>query len=126
MLIDEGLPAIVAEAFRALRLTASAIGDDGAPPKGSPDDVNVAWCAANKAVLITNDYGRKDKTILNALAQHRVHAVFIRNDLRKESPHLLARALLCAEEAMQDRNDRAHGLIHHFLSPGGKLVDRKA
>jgi len=124
VLIDEGLPASVAEALRALSLRAWAVGDDNAPPRNSADDLNVAWCARQEAVMVTNDRGRRERVILPLLASHRVHAIFVYKDLRAEPSHKLARALLCAEEGMHDLAARRKGLISHKLTPGGKLVRR--
>lgn len=123
--IDEGLPDAVAKALRILRLDAFANGDAPAPPKQSADDVNVAWCAHRGAVMITNDRGKKDRVILPLLEQHRVHAVFVYRDLRTEPPHVLARALLCAETAMDDLAARRSGLISHRLTPSGRLRRRQ-
>lgn len=67
LLIDEGLPPRIAEALRAVEVDALAIGDVGAPAKGSPDETNVPWCAKEGRLLVTNDRGRKDRVILDLL-----------------------------------------------------------
>lgn len=107
-----------------LQLEAFANGDDGVPPTQSTDEVNVVWCAQRGAVMVTNDRGRKERIILPLLAEHRVHAVFVYNDLRADPPHALARALLCAEAAMHALAARKSGLISHRLTPNGKLTKR--
>jgi hypothetical protein len=124
LLLDEGLSPRVAAGLRAVGLTAHAIGDDGAPAKGSPDAENCAWCAEHGAVLITNDRGRKDRTILDSLERHRVHAIFVHNDVRKLPPHRLLRALLNAEDRMTDFAGRRSGPIRRRLTPAGKLEPR--
>ena len=103
LLLDEGLPPQVARAFAILGLEARAVGDAEAPPRSSTDDVNCAWCRENGAVLVTNDRGKKDKAIHDLLAQHRVHAIFVHNDLRDGPEHLLALALLRAEPNMDQK-----------------------
>lgn len=122
LLIDEGLPAFVATALAALGLTANAVGHPGAPPKGSGDDANCEWCKQNSdAVLVTNDRGKTDNVILDLLAQHRVHAIFVYNDLRNAPAHHLARALLRSENQMDDLVARDK-LIRRGLRPGGGLT----
>lgn len=124
ILVDEGLPWQIAAAFVALGLTAHAVGDDGAPTKGSSDQDNVKWCATHGAILVTNDRGRKDRTIVDHLATHHVHALFILKDLRTADAHHLARALLAAEAALDDRASRSKGLIRARLRPNGGLDNR--
>jgi hypothetical protein len=124
LLIDEGLPGSVAAAMRALGLEAWAIGDDNAPLAGSADLVNIEWCARRGAVLVTNDLGRKDKTILDLLASRHVHALFVYGDLRASDPHHLARALLCAETELDRLAGLAHGVIRHRIKPTGRLEKR--
>jgi predicted nuclease of predicted toxin-antitoxin system len=122
LLFDEGLPPQVAVALSALSLEASAVGQPGAPPRGSGDDVNCSWCRENGAVLVTNDRGKANKEIHDFLAQHHVHAVFVLNDLRNGPEHLLARAVLGAESEME--HIAARGLLKHHLRPSGKLSKR--
>ena len=122
LLIDEGLPATIAEAFSALRLEAHAVGGPNAPLRESSDDDNCAWCQEHDAVLVTNDRGRADKTILTHLAQRRVHAIFVHNDLRDGPDHLLAKALLIAESKMEEKASKH--LLHHRLRIGGGLEKR--
>jgi hypothetical protein len=124
LLIDEGLPARVAEALRAVEVDALAIGDVGAPAKESPDETNVAWCAKEHRVLVTNDRGKKDRVILGLLNQHHVHALFVYKDLRAAPPHHLLRALLCAESAL-DQAAGNRGLISARLKPTGKIDLRR-
>ena len=92
LLLDEGLPPQVATAFSELGLRAKAVGQPEAPPRGSGDEINCAWCNTEGAVLVTNDRGKADKEIHNLLAQHRVHAIFVTNELRDGPEHLLALA----------------------------------
>ena len=121
LLIDEGLPASdVATALRDVRLSAAAVGE--VTPRQSDDQTNVAWCAQNGAVLVTNDRGRKERVILRLLAQHQVHALFVYNDLRAAPPHKLLYALLAAEVRMDEQAGR--GLLHHKLKPTGRLERR--
>jgi hypothetical protein len=112
----------VASAFSALSLQANAVGQPQAPLRGSGDDVNCAWCQANDAVLVTNDAGKKDKTIHNLLAQHHVHAIFVPMELRDGPEHLLALALLQAEHKMEQV--AARRLLHDRLRRGGGLEKR--
>lgn len=123
LLLDEGLPPSVAVALRAVELEALAIGDPEAPPRGSPDEDNVEWCAGQDRLLVTNDRGKKDRIILDMLNQHHVHALFIYPDLRAQPPHHLLRALLHAEVALDDRAAK-RGLIAHRLKPSGKIEVR--
>lgn len=123
ILLDAGLPPAVAAAFRLLGLDARAVGDSDAPAQDSEDDINCAWCAQHGAVLITNDRGKKDRTILDTLAQHRVHAVFVYADLRSAPAHELARALLHAQAKM-DAIAAGKKMIRHRLRPGGGLDKR--
>lgn len=125
LLLDEGLPASVALALSTLGWDVKAVGMPDAPSKGSGDEINCAWCAERDAVLVTHDRGRKDKTILNALAEHHVHAVFVYAELRAGPAHNLARALLVAESAMDDLATRQRGLLQHRLKPTGKLEPRR-
>src|SRR4051794_4612249 len=106
ILFDEGLPPSVAIALSTVGWDARAVGMPGAPPRGSSDDANCAWCAAHGAVLVTNDRGRKDRTILDALAQHHVHAAFIHDDLRHAPAHHLLRAVLRSEKRMDELTGR--------------------
>lgn len=125
LLIDEGLPGgQVAAALRRLDLDAHAVGDKGAPPRKSSDDINVEWCARRNAVLVTQDRGKKDRVILRLLDQHHVHAIFVYGDLRVAPPHELARALLSAERAIDDLATRKRGLVRHRLRSSGGLTRR--
>jgi hypothetical protein len=124
LLLDEGLPPSVSAALSLAGWKAYAVGGPDAPPQGSEDEVNCRWCAERSAVLVTNDRGRKDRTILDLLAQHRVHALFVHNDLRGAPAHLLLRAVLNGEEAMDDFASRRHGLIRHRLKVTGRLEAR--
>jgi predicted nuclease of predicted toxin-antitoxin system len=124
LLIDEGLPASIAEALRTVEVDALAIGDVGAPTKGSTDETNVPWCAAQGRLLVTNDRGKKDRVILDLLNQHHVHALFVYNDLRSAAPHHLLRALLRAEDAL-DQAAGLRGLIAGRLRPTGRIEFRR-
>lgn len=124
LLLDEGLPHRVASALSQLGWDVRAVGHDDAPPRSSSDEVNCRWCADRGAILVTNDRGRKDRVILDLLAQHHVHALFIHDDLRAAELHDLARALLNAEKALVDRASRPRGLIHHRLMPTGRINPR--
>jgi hypothetical protein len=117
------LPPAVADALERLGLAAHAVGRGEAPAEDSPDDENCRWCKERGAVLVTNDRGKKDHAILDALAIHRVHAVFVHNDLRGAPPHHLARAILCAETRMDEIVAGKH-LIRHRLKPSGRLEKR--
>ena len=122
-LLDEGLPSRVADGLRALGLPVYAVGGESAPPRASPDDVNVEWCRTHGAVLITNDRGRKDPVILRLLREHKVGAVFVHRDLRRVPPHRLAYALLRAEPRLIDLASRKNP-IRHRLTPTGGLDAR--
>lgn len=124
LLLDEGVPPVVAPAFRTLGLTAHAVGEDDAPPRGGDDAGNAEWCAAHDAVLVTNDRGKKDKAIFDALAQHHVHALFVHEEMLAGPPHLLAKALLMAEGKIEAEVGKARGLLRHRLRPGGGLERR--
>jgi hypothetical protein len=99
-----------------------AVGQAGAPPRASGDEVNCAWCKEHGAVLVTNDRGKADKEIHKLLAQHHVHAVFVTNELRDGPEHLLALALLKSEHKMDQVATRR--LLHHRLRYGGGLEKR--
>lgn len=123
LLLDEGLPATVANALRLLELDVWSIGSGGAPPTGSDDETNCEWCASRDAVLVTNDRGKKDPAISHALGRHRVGALFVHNDLRHAAPHELARALLVAEHRI-DELSAGRKLLRHRLKPNGRLEKR--
>ena len=123
LLFDEGAHSPVARALRILDLEAWAVGEPGAPHRGSSDADNAAWCSARGAVLVTSDRGRKNRAILSALATSRVHAIFLYKDLRGAPRHHLARALLRAEERME-QIAAGRRLIHHRLTPTGGLDER--
>jgi predicted nuclease of predicted toxin-antitoxin system len=122
LLLDEGLPATVAEALATLGLDTLAVGHPGAPPRGSSDATNCAWCRERSAVLVTNDRGKSDKTIFDHLAQFHVHAIFVHNDLRFADDHVLARALLTAESKID--HIAAKQLLRHRLRIGGGIEKR--
>lgn len=124
LLLDEGVPPSIAQALRLLGLDVSAVGEPGAPPRGSSDDVNAQWCADRGAVLVTNDRGRKDRAILDALAQARIGALFVYSDLLAGPPHRLAAAVLAAEERIEQEVSRKKGLLRHRLRPKGGLEKR--
>jgi hypothetical protein len=113
----------VAAAFRVLGLTAHAVGDPGAPERQSTDKANCEWCRANQAILITNDRGKKDKTILDHLAELEVDAIFVYNDLRFAPDHQLARAVLSSEKQM-DEIASGRSRLRHRLRAGGGLAKR--
>jgi hypothetical protein len=123
LLIDEGLPPSIAEALRAVEIDALAIGDVGAPSKGTPDQVNIPWCAEQKRLLVTNDRGKKDRVILDLLNRHHVNALFVYNDLRAAPPHHLLRALLLAETRL-DEDAHKNKLIKARLKPTGRIEPR--
>jgi hypothetical protein len=123
LLLDAGLPHSVAAAFRLLGLDARAVGDSDAPAKNSDDHALCAWCAERHAVLVTNDRGKKDRTMLDALARHHVDAIFVYADLRDGPAHKLARALLLCEGKME-AIARGRSPIRHRLRPGGGLEKR--
>lgn len=104
-------------------LPANAVGLPGAPPDGSSDEVNCRWCQQHEAVLVTHDRGKGDKEILNMLAQHRVHAIFVYSDLRSAEPYQFARAILNAEAKM-DTIVAGRRLLHHRLKRTGRLEAR--
>jgi hypothetical protein len=74
-------------------------------------------------VLVTNDRGKKDRVILRALSEHRVHAIFVYKDLRSAPAHELARAILASETQM-DNLVEGGKLLHHRLKPSGHLENR--
>lgn len=122
LLLDKGVYTQVAQAFRILGLDAVAVGEpESGLADNEPDEVNVKWCKENNAVLVTNDRGKKDKAIRNALVQEHVHAIFILSDLRTSGAHALARALLRCEENLEAQTARRSGLVAHRLTPNGGL-----
>ena len=123
LLLDEGLPRAIAAALATLGLEAHAVGDPGAPPKQSSDEVNCQWCRGQSAVLVTNDRGRKDRTILDLLARMEVDAIFVHNDLRSAATHTLAKAILNSEGKI-DQLSSSRTRIRHRLRPGGGLDKR--
>jgi hypothetical protein len=62
--------------------------------------------------------------ILQALAQHRVRALFVYPDLRSAPPHRLALALLKAEEAIEAMASRSHPTPHRLLQTGRNQAAR--
>jgi hypothetical protein len=122
LLFDQGLPR-VAPALSSLGLNAHEVGGAGAPPSGGPDHDNCRWCRTHEAILVTHDRGRRDKAILDALAEYRVHAIFVHSDLRAGPPHCLARALLVAEPQIDALVAGRH-LIRHRLRVKGGLDKR--
>jgi len=124
LLLDKGLPHVVAQGLAALGIEANAVGQPGAPPDNSSDEDNCKWCVEHRAVLVTNDRGKGDKEILNALANHRVHAIFVYGDLQTGPPHELARALLNAEGKIEKWVD-SRRLLGHRLRPSGGLENRR-
>lgn len=124
LLLDEGLPPAVAIALGTVGCSAAAVGIAGAPPRGSSDHDNCAWCASQGAVLVTNDRGRKDPAIMDALAQHHVHAAFVHDDLRNAPAHYLLGAILRSEQRMDELTSRRRGLLRHRLTASGRLEPR--
>lgn len=120
LLLDEGAFSSLVGPMRDLGLDVWTPGDQGAPPKGSPDEANCAWCAKKGAILVTTDRGKKDRTIHGALAKHGVGALFMHNDLRAAPRHKVLLAVLRAEEAIEDHASR-RTRIRHRLTPTGKL-----
>jgi hypothetical protein len=123
LLFDEGLPGgnKVSVALVALGWTAATVGDPGAPPSGSGDEINCQWCKSNNAVLVTHDRGKGNREILQALDQLQVGAILILRDLRKLPPRRLALALLRAEEQLDTIATSSHRLRHQ-LRKTGRLV----
>jgi hypothetical protein len=124
LLLDEGLYPVVADALRCVGLDARAVGHLGAPGKQSVDEANCRWCAERDAVLVTNDRGKKDKTIFKALDRHGVHVIFVHDDLRSRPPQHLLLALLKAEAAIDDLCGRRRQLLRRRLTPTGRLEKR--
>jgi hypothetical protein len=126
-LFDEGLPGrAVVESFTAIDLTANAVGLPGAPPRNSTDEDNCVWCKQNDdAILVTNDRGKRDKEIFKLLAQYRVQALFVHNDLRDGPVHKLVRALLVAETNIDAVIDGGK-LLNHRLRVGGGIEKRSS
>jgi uncharacterized protein with PIN domain len=121
LLFDEGLPGLpVARAFRELGLEAHSIGEEGAPPRKSSDKENCQWCAEHRAVLVTNDRGKRDRTILDHLAQEHVHAIFVHDDLKSAPEHIFAGALLKAESKLEHYAS-GKGLVRRRLRINGGL-----
>lgn len=123
LLLDKGLPQQVAESFQLLKIDAHAVGQGVAPPDDSSDTFNCEWCAARGAVLVTNDRGKGNREILTALAQTGVDAIFVYDDLRAAPRHEFARALICAEAAI-DQIGAKKKPIRHRLSPSGRLKQK--
>ena len=123
LLFDQGVYPQVAHALHTLEVDAYAVGDPGAPIQGSSDETNIKWCKERGAVLVTNDRGKKDKTILDLLTSYRVHALFVHNDLRADDPHKLAYALLRAEGKIDHWVGGKH-LLRHRLRPNGGIEKR--
>jgi hypothetical protein len=85
------------------------MGDGEAPPIQSSDEDNIRWCAEKAAVLVTNDRGKKDRTIGNHLASHHDHVIFDHDDLRSGDPHLVLLAVLLAENDIDLHVNRPRG-----------------
>lgn len=73
-------------------------------------------------MLVTNDRGKKDKAIFNAIAEHQVHALFVTNDFRLAHVHHQLRAILNAEGKMD--TVAAGRLLRDRLRIGGGLDKR--
>jgi hypothetical protein len=123
LLFDEGLPHCIAAALRHLSIDAYAVGDDnGAPPRASGDggdETNVTWCSERDAILVTNDRGKKDRVIIDLLAEKHVDAIFVGKALRDGHERTLAAAVLNSESEMIRILRR--GLIKHHLACSGAL-----
>jgi len=104
-------------------LDARAVGEDGAPARKSTDETNCRWCHERGAVLMTHDRGKKDRTILDHLNQHQVHAIFLHDDLRTASTHEAVRAVLNSESHM-DQLAAGRYLIRRRLKLSGRLEKR--
>lgn len=122
LLLDQGLPGgtSLASGLTALGLEVQAVGSPGAPALGSSDEDNCRWCAANRAVLVTHDRGRKNREIHGLLDRHSVDSITVLRELRRSPPHHLARALLNAEGKI-DQVVEGRGRLRHQLRPGGGL-----
>ena len=74
-------------------LTVSAVGDEGAPPKSTPDPKILAWCEQNQFSLITNNRESMPQHLSDHLAAgHHVPGIFTIN--RKVSMKLIIEQLL--------------------------------
>jgi predicted nuclease of predicted toxin-antitoxin system len=74
-LLDENLPPSAARGLTLCTYEVDAVGDAGAPPKGSSDEDVVDWAVQNSAVLITIDRGRKNREMLRLIRTRNVRVV---------------------------------------------------
>lgn len=122
LLFDQGLPGGVAmaTALVALGLEANAVGGPDAPALGSSDETNCKWCSDRGATLVTHDRGKKDPEILEMLDRHQVPAIVVLKEFRTKPPHFFAKALLNAEDLMDQISARRR--LRHYLRMGGGLA----
>lgn len=120
LLFDECVPPQVADALRNVDFETFSIGDDHAPERGATDEENVRWCRERGAVLITKDWGRKNKVILDLLASHQVHAIFVPESLNKRPGKQLLRALLSCEEQLESLLS-GKKTVRHRVNKSGTL-----
>ena len=79
--------------YHELSLTVLAIGDEGAPPKSTPDPEILEWCEQNQFILITNNRKSMPQHLSDHLAAgHHVPGIFTIN--RKVPMKLIVEQLL--------------------------------
>jgi hypothetical protein len=103
-LFDENLSAQVAEGLKTCGLDTSAVGGPLAPPLGSSDADNVAWCLANRAALVTIDRGKKNREIRDLLAQYTNLSLVLVD--RRISPTNLLYVFVRRHQAMEAEVER--------------------
>jgi hypothetical protein len=121
-LFDENLPPQLAEGLRICGLDTRAIGDGVAPPRGSSDADNVAWCLDHGYALVTIDRGRKNREITDLLTRH-TNLSLIHVDRRLSTRDLLY-AFVRRHQGMETGIDRClnqGGSYRRRLGRGGGL-----
>ncbi len=83
-------------------LTVSAVGDEGAPPKSTPDPKILAWCEQNQFSLITNNRNSMPQHLSDHLAAgHHVPGIFTIN-LEESMGEIIDELLLIAGASDED------------------------
>lgn len=72
-LLDEHVPLFIQTALEraGTGLRVYAVGDDGAPPKGTPDPDILVWIEAHRCFLVTNNRGTMPVHLAGHLMQGR-------------------------------------------------------
>jgi hypothetical protein len=97
-----------------------AIGDGTAPPRGSSDATNVAWCLEYVCALVTIDRGRKNPEIRDLLARYPNLSLVLVD--RRLTPIALLYSFVRRHAAMEAEVERCFNRGGHYrvrLKRGG-------